>query len=110
LRKLLANFQDPFCSFSCTSKSVGGFIDKVSFQAGPSEEYVQKAIAEICVDILEFARFQLNERQPRDDYREYLELCIIFNGEFPARGESFMAPGARHDARWIQKLCIWLKM
>jgi hypothetical protein len=63
---------------------------------------VKKTIAEICADILEFARFQLNERQPRGEYREYLELCIIFNGEFPARGESFMTAGAMHDARWIK--------
>jgi hypothetical protein len=55
---------------------------------------------------------QLLLSQPRDDYRELLELTVIFLGGIPARGVKFMAPGAIHHARWMAKalysLKIWL--
>jgi hypothetical protein len=48
--------------------------------------------------------------QPRDDYREILELAIIFLGGKPPRGISFGTPGALHRARWMAKISYELKM
>ena len=61
-------------------------------------------------DILEFANKQLKEKQPRDDYREYLELCVIFLGGIPEGGISFKSPGPMHHARWMAKVIYSLKV
>lgn len=48
---------------------------------------------------------------PRDDYRELLELTIIFLGNKLPKGEtSFKAPGATHHARWMAKAIYALKI
>lgn len=48
-------------------------------------------------------------KQPREDYREFLELVIIFlNGTVPKF--SFRAPGAFHHARWMAKAIYSLKI
>lgn len=61
-------------------------------------------------DILEFAKKQLKEKQPRDDYREFLELCVIFLGGIPEGGISFKSPGPMHHARWMAKVIYSLKV
>ncbi|XP_076683131.1 uncharacterized protein LOC143376538 [Andrena cerasifolii] len=48
-------------------------------------------------------------KQPREDYREFLELSIIFlNGTVPKF--SFRVPGAFHHARWMAKAIYFLKI
>ena len=61
-------------------------------------------IWDVKADIIEFANKHLEEKQPQDDYREFLELALIFLGEIPPRGVCFMAPGAMHHARWMSKV------
>ena len=55
-------------------------------------------------------REQLPRESVRDDYREFIELSIIFLGGLPARGIHFMAPGAMHHARWLSKIIYSLKV
>ncbi|XP_043216604.1 uncharacterized protein LOC122378950 [Amphibalanus amphitrite] len=52
--------------------------------------------------LVSFRRF-LDHAQPRDDYRELLELCVIALGGVPKRGVRFSRPGALHRARWMAK-------
>lgn len=56
--------------------------------------------------------FCLNElyfKQPRDDYREFLKLVVIFlGGEVP--NQKFSPPGALHHARWMAKAIYSLKI
>jgi hypothetical protein len=52
-------------------------------------------------DVVSFCIQKLESAQPRDDYRELLELTIILFGERPPRGFRFMQPGAMHRARWM---------
>lgn len=52
----------------------------------------------------------LNAEQPRADYREFLELIIIFLGKTPSRGLKIKAPGAMHHARWMSKAIYSLKI
>lgn len=47
---------------------------------------------------------------PREDYRELVELTLIFLGERPPRGIHFRMPGAFHHARWMSKLLYVLKI
>jgi hypothetical protein len=45
----------------------------------------------------------------RDDYKEFLELSILFlGGDIP--GYFFKQPGAMHHARWMSKVIYSLKM
>lgn len=50
----------------------------------------------------------LKEQQPRNDYRELLELSLVFLGF----GEeiTFKKPGAIHHARWMSKAIFSIKM
>lgn len=52
----------------------------------------------------------LTEKQPRDDYKELLELTLVFLEETPKKPAMFRAPGAVHHARWMAKAIYSLKM
>lgn len=47
---------------------------------------------------------------PRDDYRELLDLVIIFLGGVPPCGINFRKPGAYNMARWMAKAIYSLKI
>ena len=52
----------------------------------------------------------MKEEFPRNDYKEFLELIIIFLGGTPPRGIKFAKLGAMHLARWIAKAIYCLKI
>ena len=72
--------------------------------------YVAGLLCDVKADIIEFANKQLEEKHPRDDYKEFLELVLIFLGEIPGRGVRFMTPGAMHHACWMSKVIYSLKV
>lgn len=59
-----------------------------------------------------FLNFALNGGVviPRDDYRELIEVALIFLGEKPQRGIRFRLPSAFHHARWMAKVIYVLKI
>ena len=61
-------------------KKLKGSISSRPYQPAPCNGYAQNALASVQVDILEFARKQLKETEPRDDYRELLELSSEIHG------------------------------
>lgn len=61
-------------------------------------------------NIMNFLVEQLTLKQPRDDYRELLELSVIFLGGTPPRGVSFRIPGPVSHARWMAKAIYALKI
>ena len=82
------------------------WIDRSSFETATD-------MAEIACfkdRVIPYAKKKLMICQPRDDYREYLELVIIFLGETPSRGIHFQAPGALHRARWMARILYSFKM
>jgi len=60
--------------------------------------------------ILSYALEQLDIDQSRDDYRELLELTIIFLEGDPPRGVRIMKPGAMHRARFMSRLIYGMKI
>jgi len=60
--------------------------------------------------VLSFTLNCLKVQQCREDYREFLELTVIFLGGIPVRGISFRVPGAIHHARWMSKAIYSLKI
>jgi hypothetical protein len=65
-----------------------------------------------ATDVLNFCQDQLHLNHPRDDYRELLELVVIFLGGVPHGRQSivFRKPGAVHRARWMARAIYGLKM
>ena len=86
-------------------------IDVHNYRSGIDNVKVKRHLNEGDISrILEFVRSTLREQQPREDYREFLELTAIFLGEAPSRGIGFRKPGAFHHARWMAKAIYCLKI
>lgn len=89
-------------------------IDRSQFQTANDDAAcitVLTNLVDVKNDIVAFAKqVLLSSQQTRDDYRELLELTILFLGDTPPRGVRFMAPGAMHRARWMAKLLYCMKV
>lgn len=86
------------------------FIDHQRYQDASSDESTAAQLVDIKDSTMEFISDHLLQQQPRDDYREMLELCLIFLGGKPKGGVRFMKPGAIHHARWMAKVIYTLKI
>lgn len=82
------------------------YIDRENFKSTEDCDISEN----IKTDTINFAVKHLEFFQPRDDYRELLELVIVFLGGIPPRGVHFRAPGAIHHARWMAKALYALKI
>lgn len=60
--------------------------------------------------IVKFCKEQLEKSHSRADYRELLEITIIYLGDTPARGVHFRRPGALHRARWMARVLYSIKI
>lgn len=85
-------------------------INPSVFSTATDDENTAVIVAPWKDDVIRFATAQLTVFQPRDDYRELLELTIIFLGAIPSRGLHFRYPGALHRARWMARAIYSLKM
>lgn len=83
-------------------------IDQQQYVTGAATEDVAPLLLEVDA---EWFRKALDERKGlRDDYRELMELTLIFIGGIPSRGVRFLAPGPMHHARWMSKVIYSLKV
>ncbi len=77
-------------------------MNQNAFSAGYSDSAAKQALKAASHSVIATQQFvaSLLERndQPRDDYKEFLELVAIFLGGTPARGIRFRAPGATSEA------------
>jgi hypothetical protein len=85
-------------------------LDKQTYQTAADCPVTVLITDNIKEDIIRFAMKQLDECQPRDDYKELLELSIIFLGGTPKSGVNFKKPGAHHRARWMAKVIYSMKI
>jgi len=86
-------------------------IDQTTLRTGLEDPVVRLKIADgIKEEVLAFAQQQLEEVHPRDDYKELLQLTVIFLGGVPAGGIRFRAPAGLHRARWMARLLYGLKL
>ncbi|KAE9521836.1 hypothetical protein AGLY_017771 [Aphis glycines] len=85
-------------------------VNTTNFEPGIKNEYVEKLLHNVSTEIIKFCISYLNKKLPREDYRELLELTIIFLGGVPSQGLSFKIPGAIHHARWMAKAIYCLKI
>lgn len=85
-------------------------IDQTKFKPGIKDAKINESLKNDLGEILDFVKSNLVEQQPREDYRELLELIMIFLGDIPPRGILFRVPGTIHHARWMAKAIYSLKM
>lgn len=68
------------------------------------------ALEDVRNDILHFCRAMLQNKFQRDDYKELLELSIIFlNGNLDNKFK-IRPPGAMHQARWMSRAIYCFKI
>ena len=96
---ILKRFKDQWTKF-----------DKSCYKTSDKDTTVNNALDDHSQSIEAFALAQLQMSQPRDDYKELLELVIIFVGGVPPHGVRFKAPGAIHHASWMAKALYSLKI
>ncbi|XP_048504680.1 uncharacterized protein LOC125499694 [Athalia rosae] len=85
-------------------------IDTSQYSTGVEDSYVQDKIQNHIDNINDFIQKQLDSKQPREDYRELLELVQIFIGKVPCSQVKFRKPGAFHHARWMAKAIYTIKI
>ena len=84
-------------------------FDSTKYHTAQSDKNASNALTDIIDERIIFCKDQLQIFQPRDDYRELLELSIVFL-RVPMRGISFRAPAGQHRARWMAKAIYALKI
>lgn len=87
------------------------FIDKDIFSDCMNHKIVKKIIPEsIREDLIIFLKGQLENMQPREDYKELLQLSLIFLGDRSEPHPAIKAPGAINRARWMMQIIYSLKI
>ena len=74
------------------------------------DSFTATAVSDVKDEVLAFANNQLLAVQLRDDYKELLEITILFLGGTPSRGFHFMAPAGMHRARWMATAIYAIKL
>lgn len=85
-------------------------MDHSNIQTVATDPLICRDVADVTGDIVAFAQNQLLQFQLRDDYKELLELTIIFLGAAPNKGIFFKAPAGLHRARWMAKSIYFVKI
>jgi hypothetical protein len=99
--KLFVRFQDEFSSLDKSFRSLV-LLDWLTL--GPTMRKQAQSVLNWGQKCLEENAF------PREDYRELVELTVIFLGGFVPRGFHLRKPGAHHTARFMVNAIYVLKM
>ncbi|ESN94365.1 hypothetical protein HELRODRAFT_164196 [Helobdella robusta] len=85
-------------------------INQADYHTIMDDESLNSKVEQHKEGIVSFCLTQLEQFQPRCDYRELLELSLILLGETPPRGVRVLQPGALHRARWMARLIYAFKL
>lgn len=84
-------------------------MEKVNYEDG--HEHLHETFSGVEIEeALIFFRKLLKEEHLKNDYRELIELCIMFLGATVDLNLKVRPPGALHHARWMAKGIYSLKM
>jgi len=85
-------------------------LDLSNFHTWTSHPDVFEELKYVVDDVLLFCTKRIEDNYPRDDYKEFIQLIMIFLGKTTPRGIHFRTPGANHLARWMAKGIYCFKM
>ena len=103
---LFGKSMSPFYQDFQTFQKLFPKLDKSKFEILEPKEWMTSelnSIVEFCHHVLS------SETQPRDDYKECLDLTLVILGS-PPKDFNFKKCGAYHKARWMAPLIYVLKM
>lgn len=83
-------------------------INKSNFKSGMTDDYIKTRLNNHVDNIRRFCTFELQQKIARDDYKELLQLALIFIGD--TTNTTFRLPGPMHHARWMAKALYSLKV
>ncbi|KAL4084393.1 hypothetical protein QTP88_028216 [Uroleucon formosanum] len=78
-------------------------INKNEYSVWTDDSMTFDILINVRDKILDFAEKKLQDCFPRDDYKEFLQLIVIFLGGKLKGNVNFRQPGAYHLARWMAK-------
>lgn len=85
-------------------------IDQNQYEPGIRDSKIRSVISDqMREEIIHFCNTELANKFTRDDYRELLQLTVIFLGEDKG-SVRFRTPGAISHARWMSKAIYSLKI
>jgi len=85
-------------------------INKNEYSVWTDDSMTFDILNNVRDEILDFAEKRLQDCFPRDDYKEFLQLIVIFLGGKLKGNVNFWQPGAYHLARWMAKGIYSLKI
>jgi hypothetical protein len=85
------------------------FINKSSFKVAADDVFNGMPNG-LRQEMISFYKAAIRDKTPREDYRELLQLCLLFLGGEIDGQSSFRAPGALHNARWMAKAIYSIKI
>ena len=110
-KKVLPSSSSPNIQLFNRFKDNWEFIDQAKYGDASTDEVAASSVEDIQQEMIKFIEVVLTtETQPRDDYRELMELTLLFLGRSPSRGTRFWVPAANHHARWMAKVIYTFKV
>ena len=86
-------------------------LKKKQYDTGISNETVKKYLpSEVIAMISASLKIKLMESQPRDNYKELLQVVLVFVGALNGTKVGFKSVGAISHARWMAKAIYYLKI
>lgn len=86
-------------------------IDTSMLKTGVNDDTFKSKLPDNTLDeVLQFCMHHLTQLHPREDYRELLNLTVIFLGGTPPGGIRLRAPAGLHRARWMARLLYSFKI
>lgn len=80
------------------------------FESGIRSIRVHQHLSPIKAELIAFIQDQIQIKQPRNDYLEFLELSLLFLGARLDKNVQIRTPGAVHHARWMAKILYCFKI
>ncbi|KAL4148952.1 hypothetical protein QTP88_003082 [Uroleucon formosanum] len=80
------------------------------YNIGIEDQACGAALENVKEDIRNFVKSKLETKHSRGDYREFLELVLIFIGGNLESKITIYPPGAMHQARWMARAIYCLKI
>ena len=86
------------------------FINQAKYSVASDDLFIE-GMKVIRKEMVSFYSDAIGHHQPREDYLELLQLCLVFlGGQSEGKAIQFRAPGALHHARWMSKAIYAIKI